>query len=304
MRIALGVAYRGTAYHGWQSQPDGNTVQDRLEAALAALRGRTDPRRLRRAHRCRRPCLATGRAPRHRGRRAWPTRGCAAPIATCPTTSRCNGRCRSRRRSMPGAAHMGRRYAYRLLESPVRPSLEAGQVGWTFRPLDLAAMQQAAAVLIGEHDFSAFRSAECQAATPVRTLRSIAIARRGAYWRFEFDANAFLHHMVRNIMGCLVMIGSGRRTPAWLADVLASRDRSRAAPTDRAGRPLLRRPVLRSGPCHPRPRPQRRLAALTGASATRIKICGLTRESRCRCRGRCRRRCDRLRLLCPRARAT
>ena len=92
-------------------------------------------------------------------------------------------------------------------------------------------MQQAAAVLIGENDFSAFRSAECQAATPVRMLRSIDISRRGAYWRFDFDANAFLHHMVRNIMGCLVLIGSGRRPPAWLADVLASRDRSRAAPT-------------------------------------------------------------------------
>jgi tRNA pseudouridine38-40 synthase len=92
-------------------------------------------------------------------------------------------------------------------------------------------MQQAAALLVGEHDFSAFRSSECQAATPVRLLRSVVVSRHGAYWRFDFDANAFLHHMVRNIMGCLVLIGSGRRPPAWLADVLASRDRSRAAPT-------------------------------------------------------------------------
>jgi tRNA pseudouridine38-40 synthase len=92
-------------------------------------------------------------------------------------------------------------------------------------------MEAAAAILIGEHDFSAFRSAECQAASPVKLMRSIAIHRRGAYWRIEFDASAFLHHMVRNIMGCLLAVGSGNREPAWLAEVLASRDRSRAAPT-------------------------------------------------------------------------
>jgi tRNA pseudouridine38-40 synthase len=125
----------------------------------------------------------------------------------------------------------GRRYAYLLLESPVRPSLEAGTTGWSFRPLQAEAMQAAAERLIGEHDFSAFRSAECQAASPVKQLRRIGIHRRGAYWRFDFDASAFLHHMVRNIMGSLVAVGCGTRDPAWLADVLASRDRSRAAPT-------------------------------------------------------------------------
>ena len=92
-------------------------------------------------------------------------------------------------------------------------------------------MEAGAALLVGEHDFSAFRSAECQAASPVKELRRIAIHRRGAYWRFEFDASAFLHHMVRNIMGCLMAVGSGNREPGWLADVLASRDRSQAAPT-------------------------------------------------------------------------
>ena len=92
-------------------------------------------------------------------------------------------------------------------------------------------MQAAAALLVGEHDFSAFRSAECQAASPVKTLRAIDIHRRGAYWRFEFDASAFLHHMVRNIMGCIVAVGNGTRRAAWLADVLAGRDRAHAAPT-------------------------------------------------------------------------
>jgi len=113
----------------------------------------------------------------------------------------------------------------------VRPAIEAGAAGWVFRPLDADAMRAAAAVLIGEHDFSAFRAAECQAASPVKTLRRIEIARRGAYWRFEFDASAFLHHMVRNLMGCLVAVGQGNCTPGWLAEVLASRDRDRAAPT-------------------------------------------------------------------------
>jgi tRNA pseudouridine38-40 synthase len=104
-------------------------------------------------------------------------------------------------------------------------------VGWVFEPLQLEAMRSAAAILIGEHDFSSFRSSECQAASPVKTLRSIAIDQRGAYWRFEFDASAFLHHMVRNVMGCLLAVGSGRRRAAWLHDVLAARDRDAAAPT-------------------------------------------------------------------------
>jgi tRNA pseudouridine38-40 synthase len=128
-------------------------------------------------------------------------------------------------------AARGRRYAYLLLESPVRPAIEQGAAGWVFRALDGDAMRTAAALLVGEHDFSAFRSAECQAASPVKTLRRIEITRRGAYWRFDFDASAFLHHMVRNLMGCLVAVGQGGRTPQWLGEVLAGRDRSRAAPT-------------------------------------------------------------------------
>jgi len=125
----------------------------------------------------------------------------------------------------------GRRYLYRLLESPVRPGVASGLVGWTFRRLDLEAMRAASRVLLGTHDFSALRSSECQAKTPVRTLRAIDIERQGAWWRFRFDADAFLHHMVRNAMGCLVQVGAGARDAEWLAAVLASKDRSRAAPT-------------------------------------------------------------------------
>jgi tRNA pseudouridine38-40 synthase len=230
MRIALGVAYRGTAYHGWQSQPDGITVQDRLEAALASFVDR--PVRVTCAGRTDAGVHATNQvvhldAEVERMPMSWvrgTNRYLPADIAVQwaqPVGADFDARF--------GA--LGRRYVYRLLESPVRPALEAALVGWTFRPLDAAAMRAGAALLLGEHDFSALRSAECQAKTPVRTLRRIDIERRGAYWRFEFDANGFLHHMVRNVMGCLIEVGSGSRAPAWIAEVLASRDRSRAAPT-------------------------------------------------------------------------
>ena len=124
-----------------------------------------------------------------------------------------------------------RRYCYILRESAVRPSVDVGRVGWVFRPLDQSAMEQAAVQLLGEHDFSAFRASACQAKTPVKFLRSIRIFRRGSYWRFDFEADAFLHHMIRNIMGCLVAVGQGSQSPGWLGELLRARDRTAAAPT-------------------------------------------------------------------------
>ncbi len=139
-------------------------------------------------------------------------------------------------RPMPADFHarnsaLGRRYRFVVLQSAVRPALEHGLVGWVFRPLDGDAMRTAAAALIGRHDFSAFRAAGCQSSTPIKTLRRLAIDRAGAYWRFDFDANGFLHHMVRNIVGCLVQVGSGRQPASWLADLLAAGQRRLAAPT-------------------------------------------------------------------------
>ncbi len=229
-RIALGVAYRGGAYHGWQSQPDGQTVQDRLEAALSdfcagpvstVCAGRTDSG----VHALNQVVHLD--APVEREPFSW-VRGTNRFLPADIAVQWC--------RPVAPAFHArntarGRRYAYLLLESPVRPALESGLAGWTFRPLDGDAMRAAAAHLIGEHDFSAFRAAECQAATPVKRLHSIAIARRGAFWRFDFDGAAFLHHMVRNIMGSLLAVGSGREAPGWMAEVLASRSRDAAAPT-------------------------------------------------------------------------
>jgi tRNA pseudouridine38-40 synthase len=129
------------------------------------------------------------------------------------------------------ASASARRYAYVLLESAVRPSVEAGRVGWVFRPLEAQAMQAAADLLLGEHDFTSFRASGCQARSPVKTMRRIEILRRGPYWRFEFEANAFLHHMIRNIMGCLVVVGQGLQPPGWMSEVLAARSRDAAAPT-------------------------------------------------------------------------
>jgi tRNA pseudouridine38-40 synthase len=139
-------------------------------------------------------------------------------------------------RPVPAAFHArnsakARRYAYVVLESPVRPSVEAGRVGWVFRPLNAQAMEAATAHLVGEHDFTSFRASSCQAKSPVKTLEPVRISRRGPYWRFDFQANAFLHHMIRNIMGSLLHVGQGLAPPDWMGEVLAARSRDAASPT-------------------------------------------------------------------------
>ena len=229
-RLALGVAYVGQRFHGWQSQPGGQTVQDHLEGALSRFAdvpvttvcaGRTDTG----VHALQQVVHLD--APVQRDLSSWvrgTNRFLPADIAVqwcCEVPAGFHARNSAR----------GRRYRYLLLESAVRPALEAGRCGWVFRPLDGLAMQRAAAHLLGEHDFSAFRAAACQALTPVKTLRQLDITRHGAYWRFDFEASAFLHHMVRNIMGCLVAVGAGAKPPDWMAGVLASRSRRAAAPT-------------------------------------------------------------------------
>jgi tRNA pseudouridine38-40 synthase len=230
LRLALGLSYRGSAYRGWQSQTNGATIQDVLEAALC--RFAAGPIRVHCAGRTDAGVHALNQVvhldtDRDREPFSW-VRGTNTYLPPDVAVQWC--------RPVPDTFHArnaarARRYAYLLLESPVRPAMEAGQVGWIFRPLDQARMQAAAALLIGEHDFSAFRSADCQALSPVKQMRTIRIDRHGPYWRFDFEASAFLHHMIRNLMGCLIAVGAGTRDPAWLAGVLASRDRSLAAPT-------------------------------------------------------------------------
>ena len=234
MRIALGVSYDGRAYQGWQSQPSGQTVQDKLEAALAAFSTSGGIKTL---------CAGRTDAGVHglmqvvhfdteivRPENAW-TRGTnrflPPDIAVQWARVVPDGPAGFHAR----ASATARRYAYIVLESPVRPALESGRAGWTFKPLDGEAMRAGAAQLLGEHDFTSFRASACQALTPVKMVRRIAISRRGAYWRFEFEANAFLHHMVRTIMGCLIAIGHGQKPASWMSEVLAARNRDAAAPT-------------------------------------------------------------------------
>ena len=243
MRIALGVSYNGQGYQGWQSQPSGLTVQDQLEFALGRFTrhpvktlcaGRTDAG----VHGLMQ--VVHFDTPLDRPANAW-VRGTNAFL---PADVAVQWAC-----SVPDGFHArasatARRYAYVLLQSAVRPSVEAGRVGWVFTPLDLAAMETAAHYLVGEHDFSSFRAAACQAKSPVKTLQPIRIVRTtdprapaderavdSCYWRFEFEANAFLHHMIRNIMGCLIAVGRGTKPPHWMAEVLAARSRDAAAPT-------------------------------------------------------------------------
>lgn len=230
MRLALGITYNGQGYDGWQSQPSGRTVQDQLEKALSQFAavpiatvcaGRTDAGvhgLMQVVH------LDTGIA---RAEFSW-VRGTNAFLPPDIAVQWA--------RAVPDSFHSrasakARRYAYVLLESPVRPSVEAGRAGWVFRPLDAAAMQEAAAHLVGEHDFTSFRASACQARSPVKTLQPVRISRRGPYWRFDFEANAFLHHMIRNLMGCLLQVGQGLQPPGWMKEVLEARSRDAAAPT-------------------------------------------------------------------------
>lgn len=230
MRVALGVSYDGHPYDGWQSQPSGRTVQDQLEKALskfAAQRittlcaGRTDSG----VHGLMQVVHFDTTAERTpfawiRGTNTFLPRDIAVQWAHfVPDTFHCR------------ANALSRRYAYILLESPVRPSFDAHRVGWVFQPLSLEAMQASLLHLLGERDFTSFRAAACQALSPVKNLTRVEISRRGAYWRFEFEASAFLHHMIRNIMGVLIAIGQGKKPPEWMAEVIAARSRDAAAPT-------------------------------------------------------------------------
>ena len=124
-----------------------------------------------------------------------------------------------------------RTYRYLLMSEPVAPAILRGRVGWFHRPLDADAMARAAEILEGEHDFSAFRDAECQAKSPVRTLSRAGVERQGNLVVFTFRANAFLHHMVRNLVGTLVYVGAGRQPASWVGELLEKRDRRLAAPT-------------------------------------------------------------------------
>jgi len=235
MRIVIGLEYRGVGFCGWQSQPQGCGVQDALEAAVSAIAG------------AKTAVVAAGRT--DTGVHAAFQVAHFDVDAERPLTAWVRG---VNSHLPPGVAVLWARevgadfharfaatergYRYVLLNHPVRPGLHEGLIGWHHRPLDVAPMNTAASHLLGRYDFSAFRAAECQAKTPVKELRLARIERQGDYLLCDFRADGFLHHMVRNLMGCLIQVGAGAQPPDWLREVRDSRDRTRAAPTfDAAG---------------------------------------------------------------------
>jgi tRNA pseudouridine38-40 synthase len=230
LRIALGIEYDGTDFFGWQRLSHGRSVQRDVEAALSFVAahpvevtcaGRTDAG----VHAL---CQVVHfDSPSERSERAW----------VLGATSRLGADAAvlwAQRVADDFHARFGaraRRYRYLILNRPIRPALRARFVTWERAPLDVAPMQLAAQALIGEHDFSAFRTVACQANSPMRNVREITVARIGEEVSIEIEANAFLHHMVRNIVGSLLPIGRGERAPQWLAELLHGRDRRVAGPT-------------------------------------------------------------------------
>ncbi|WP_435627075.1 tRNA pseudouridine(38-40) synthase TruA [Candidatus Ferrigenium straubiae] len=230
MRVALGVEYDGRPYCGWQSQAEESTVQDTLQRALSQIAG--EPISI----------IAAGRTDTgvhaleqvvhfdtqvERPLPAW-VRGTNAVLPESVAVRWAH--------PVPDEFHArfsahGRSYRYLLINRPVRSALHAGKAGWFHLPLDIAAMQAAAEYLLGEHDFSAFRSSECQAKSPVKHLRQMDIYRQGEMLVFDLSAGAFLHHMVRNIVGCLIYVGKGKHPPDWMKEILEGRSRTMAAPT-------------------------------------------------------------------------
>jgi tRNA pseudouridine38-40 synthase len=230
MKFAIGVTYCGAGMEGWQSQPSGNTVQDHLSRALSEISG--EPIAVTGAGRTDAGVHASAQVAHFetsvvRPESAW-VRGANALLPDEIAVQWAA--------PVPGDFHarysaLSRSYRYVLYNHPVRPALLAGRTGWFHLPLDLERMRKAVDCLIGEHDFSSFRSAECQAKSPVRIMQSARIRASGAYFLFDFTANAFLHRMVRNIVGCLVYVGKGQHPPQWISELIAAQDRRLAAPT-------------------------------------------------------------------------
>jgi tRNA pseudouridine38-40 synthase len=230
MRIALGLEYDGTEFCGWQSQPSGIAVQDALERALSAVADH--PIRVTCAGRTDAGVHALGQVVHFdtassRPLEAW-VRGTNTRLPrsisvrwACPTSEEFHAR----------FSAISRRYRYVLLNRGQRPGVFNRRVGWYHRPLNADLMQMAARELIGEHDFTSFRAAECQAKSPVRKLTRLDISREGDVLSFDFEANAFVHHMIRNILGALIVVGTAKHPPSWMVELLNLRNRKLGPPT-------------------------------------------------------------------------
>lgn len=231
MRIALGIEYDGSRYHGWQTQEPGvDCVQNRVDAAVSFVAGH--PVTVVCAGRTDAGVHATGQVVHFstdavREPRAW-LMGANSRLPddiavrwVAPVADDFHAR----------HSAFARRYRYLILNEPVRPAILGRHVTWQFRPLDASRMHEAAQCLIGEHDFSSFRAAGCQSSTPMRYVSRIDVTRQGSTVVIDVRANAFLHHMVRNIAGTLMEVGCGRMTPEQVRELLAARDRRLAPAT-------------------------------------------------------------------------
>lgn len=233
MRLALGIEYDGTDFVGWQSQINGRSLQQTLEAALSrvadapvvvACAGRTDAG----VHaQCQVVHFDTEVQRPMRswvlGSNSWLPSTMAVRWAT-PVADDFHARFSAR----------ARRYRYTLVNRKTRPALQRRFCAWERAPLDIEAMQAASRCLVGTHDFTSFRTAACQAKSPVRSLLRLELSRQEDQVCMDIEANAFLHHMVRNIMGSLLDVGRGRQPTSWIEQLLAARDRRLAGKTAEA----------------------------------------------------------------------
>ena len=230
MRIALAVEYDGAAYCGWQSQHNLCGVQDFLESAIKNIAG----------HEIRTRAAGRTDAGVHgimqiihfdtiamRPDSAW-VRGVNAFL---PDSIRVLWAKQVSDEFHARFSAQQRRYQYVLMNTPVAPAINATKAGWYHLPLDIAAMQTAIAYLRGEHDFSAFRASECQAKSPIKNLQIATIIQIGEQIIFEFAANAFLQHQVRNMVGALIYVGNGKHAPSFIQDLLVQKDRTLSPPT-------------------------------------------------------------------------
>ncbi len=225
MRIAAGIEYNGAGFHGWQSQSHDRNVQDCVEAALGEVAdhplrvhcaGRTDTG----VHALQQVIHFDTRAEREL--HAW----VLGANVHLPGDVRMLWAAQVDPEFHARFSASGREYRYFILNRPAAPALHHHQVSWECRGLDVDRMAAAATHLLGEHDFSAFRAVACQAASPVREVRELQVQRRGDLIMLRVRANAFLHHMVRNIAGVLMAIGRGAEDVDWAGRVLETRDRT------------------------------------------------------------------------------
>lgn len=231
MRVALGIEYNGHGFYGWQSQSSGvPTIQSYLEDALSKIAN--EPIKVICAGRTDADVHATGqvvhfdtRAKRHIDAWVWGVNSHLPPGIAIQWAKAVDYHFHAR------FTALSRRYRYIILNHPIRPAILDKRVSWHYYHLDVEKIAQAGIYLLGEQDFSSFRSSQCNSKTPMRCVLDFKAWRAGNYVVFEIEANAFLHHMVRNIAGVLLRIGSGLKSPEWMQDVLSAKSRRMAAET-------------------------------------------------------------------------